>query len=1422
VNDFTNNINHVADAWSRWMVVSMIETAVLFLVISASWMVVRRHASPQLGFVLFFLVLLKPLVPVSYHLPGSVTNALPVNLWAIHPTDESTGANSQANFASSAASIVPQEFTSFNEAGNDRSLNAESGAIRTGSAPLEVTSTTPKAAVPQTNRDQQPSSRTGPDSALVPYATAQLFLRLSTMSWLMLAWLTGLFVCFFIFVRAHYRFGAMIRRGIDCRGGIQRKCDLSNEADQRFRSLLTKLTNRGILLDHVGVRLSGEVSVPCVAGILRSVIVIPIRLVEDCRDEELEWILLHEIAHIARYDLPIMVVQRIAFWLQFTNPFTWLADRRLSELREYACDDCALAWSGIHPISAGQAFLRVVATASEKPAQFRTALRLASYSPQASRKNRLSRLLNTRPLKERLGRYDWLVIVVIGLLLLPHWRLSNSSVAATESVEVQDAKVAATANQEKPIAMNESHQLVSFELFVVDSQQQQIPNVEVEVRGNEKLPVENIEIGSLQRQSNYGIYIKTDERGHLRLQLSPKHSPSLKILHPGYGPYWIEWNNEPRPASFTAELDPGVSVGGIIVNEAGQPVVGANVRLGVDFKKRPGDAKQLSVGDTLQTNPEGRWQFDYMPADKKTFSVEICHPEYASLVQSLSVVNYTLDKQQEPTESLVMNRGLIVTGKVVDHRGEPIAGALVRTKHLNDVRQAITNDAGGYRLTGCKPELSRIVVSATGKAVDMRIVDVDTDMQPVDFVMQPGGSVRVRVIDQDGNPVPDARIFFQSWRETLYAYFEFGHVNQYADQNGVWEWREAPLDEFKADIVHPRGMGLSSQSLKARDEEYVFQVHPPLILSGRVLDAKTKQPLPKFQVTPGVRSESNRISWADVETFTAVDGFFELRLERDYPAQLVKVHAPGYATLDSREVKSQEGRVELLFELEPSLGMQAQVLTPTGEPAAGAHIALGIPNAQISIQNGEFILGQTYAQQTIADEQGRFQFPGPTTDYQLLIVHPSGFAVSKHHRTNAEDSAATLQLTAWATAEGNYQIAGQPAAGIQLSITSGEVDSLGPGHPRILISHSTVTDQNGRYKFSRVFPGKGWVARDIVRMVGQGATDVASSTCKSTTFVAGESTRIDFEDVGASATGRLLPDKEIDPSVWPFVDIDIRVDRDIDSPPLPLEYNELSDEAKSQWLKEWLATDPGKTWQAAFTEAQSLAEQHPSYRVTVDRDGRFRVEDIVGGNYVLNVQSEGGQTSVHRLRYKFNIPESAAAARQAIDLGEIAVTVESEVGVSTPAIGTSVKIETNSKTPQSEWLDRLQGNWIVEQCYHDELGNLQRERSTAIVVGNRIEFLSADNVHLMIFDLVVVNAGPPQQLDMKLIMSENERTEMLKPFEGSNETPPVALTDPVFHAIIEAVSDGLRICNHQHPCEARPIQFSDKGGRVTWNLTRPR
>ena len=270
--------------------------------------------------------------------------------------------------------------------------------------------------------------------------------------------------------------------------------------------------------------------------------------------------------------------------------------------------------------------------------------------------------------------------------------------------------------------------------------------------------------------------------------------------------------------------------------------------------------------------------------------VQVSHPDFAPHRLRLPRAEFGIDADEQPSGKIVLTRGLAVTGKVTDDEGRPIQGALIRTKFLNDIREATTDEAGEYRLVGCEPVTTRIVVSAPGRATDMKQLRLEPDMEPVNFRMQPGGHVRIRVLDDQGNPVPKARIFYQHWREGRFQYFEFDHKNQYADEDGVWEWNEAPLDEFEADICRPGGMELARQKLIARDEEYVFRVPPALVISGSVIDAETKKPIKEFQVVPGIRSSATHMNWSHSETTPGADGKYRFKRTHDYMAHLRRIN----------------------------------------------------------------------------------------------------------------------------------------------------------------------------------------------------------------------------------------------------------------------------------------------------------------------------------------------------------------------------------------------------------------------------------------------------------------------------------------------------------------------------------------------------
>ncbi len=83
---------------------------------------------------------------------------------------------------------------------------------------------------------------------------------------------------------------------------------------------------------------------PAAIGILRPRIVIPAAL--DLDDDELEAILAHECAHIARHDNLLALVDAALGAALWFHPLVWMARRILARAREEACDEIVVARGG--------------------------------------------------------------------------------------------------------------------------------------------------------------------------------------------------------------------------------------------------------------------------------------------------------------------------------------------------------------------------------------------------------------------------------------------------------------------------------------------------------------------------------------------------------------------------------------------------------------------------------------------------------------------------------------------------------------------------------------------------------------------------------------------------------------------------------------------------------------------------------------------------------------------------------------------------------------------------------------------------------------------------------------------------------------------------------------------------------------------
>ena len=156
---------------------------------------------------------------------------------------------------------------------------------------------------------------------------------------------------------------------------------------QHHVNKLAKVLNIAL---NVKTGLSKMVDVPCMVGYLKPVILLPFTATNYLSAEEIEAILLHELAHIKRNDYLVNMIQQIISILLFFNPCTLLINRIINEERENCCDDLVVKATA-DPIIYAKALLKL-----EQNRQNDWKLALAAIGKKYHLLNRIERIMKTK------------------------------------------------------------------------------------------------------------------------------------------------------------------------------------------------------------------------------------------------------------------------------------------------------------------------------------------------------------------------------------------------------------------------------------------------------------------------------------------------------------------------------------------------------------------------------------------------------------------------------------------------------------------------------------------------------------------------------------------------------------------------------------------------------------------------------------------------------------------------------------------------------------------------------------------------------------------------------------------------------------------------------------------------------------------
>jgi hypothetical protein len=536
---------------------------------------------------------------------------------------------------------------------------------------------------------------------------------------------------------------------------------------------------------------------------------------------------------------------------------------------------------------------------------------------------------------------------------------------------------------------------------------------------------------------------------------------------------------------YVLEMVRASALGGIVQDTEGTPIAGAEVHLDIHVEEPCGI---MYINRIVRTDPEGRWRMDGIPGDAERMTLQVRHPDYGGNnginrhIHGDELVNAWAFKYV-----VTLDKGITITGRVLDERGESIDGATVMLAQQSyNAVYSLTDTSGAFRLVcssdpSAYREAPALIVEAPGYAPVQQAIDLQPEPKPLEFRLEPGRNVACRVVDTKGQPVVGA------WTvvDPLPNYRDYSVWLGDTDEQGEFHIPNVPKNDVKVTIGKQGCITVRDHVMAASEDEVVVTMKRAMRIHGTVTDAVSGKPMPHFEIAAVITSGGRTRTGGSPIAFA--EGTYEISSDEARPeTRQFQVSAVGYEPAISDQIEIDEGERTLDFKLTRSAsfdvttaGRPREEIRPTGPRRIAGMVRDGqgkpVPNAVVrtcpmrgieAVSNAKG--GFSLKMRSTSNSMGSMRREEIT--YLLVRQKERNLGVAVELDTSTDTVNVTMAPGAILSgkvvdAEGK----GIPSAELSLTFWT---SSIGYGMPEV-----TKIDEAGHYEIRAVPPGQRYSVR---------------------------------------------------------------------------------------------------------------------------------------------------------------------------------------------------------------------------------------------------------------------------------------------------------------------------------------------------------